>query len=193
MWHLKHDTWQVTFWRNLLSKLQLPSSYGLWVRGDMWHLKCDPWHLTPDMWHVTYDTCHVTHRRWWTLCKTFRSLALKWIYGQNNKILKCFFLNRAMILLIQFWLLLLYVKLFYLPFVFFENLKQYVAVLSCPKLDPTQSFQELLYLLDKGYASVTAPKKQFKDWSQVLGQNFPILRNFCQMSIMHISVEKYVE
>ena len=74
---------------------ELPSSYSLGVRGDMWHLTCDTWHLTcdtwhltpeiwhltPDMWHMTYDMCHVTHRGWWTLCQNFRSLALMvWVW-----------------------------------------------------------------------------------------------------------------
>ena len=64
MWHMTHDTWHKTLdmwhmtydrWEevNLLSKCQLPSSYGLGVRDDMWHLTCDTWHVTPDTWHMT--------------------------------------------------------------------------------------------------------------------------------------------
>ena len=49
MWHITCDTWHMTHDRweevNLLSKVQLPSSYGLAVRGDMWHLTCHTWHV----------------------------------------------------------------------------------------------------------------------------------------------------
>ena len=66
---------------NLLSKALLPSSYGLGVRGDMWHMTCATWHLTPDMWHLTHDMFHLTHRGWWTLCKNFKFLALTvWVW-----------------------------------------------------------------------------------------------------------------
>ena len=72
------DKWEEV---NLLWKFQLPSSYGLGVRGDMWHLKCDTWHLTCEIWHVTNDMCHVTHRGWWTLCKNSRSPSLMvWVW-----------------------------------------------------------------------------------------------------------------
>ena len=57
MWPLTNDTWNMTGDRweevNLLSKFQLPSSYGSGVRGDMWLLTCDTWHVTHDMWHLT--------------------------------------------------------------------------------------------------------------------------------------------
>ena len=46
------DSWEEV---NLLSKCQLPSSYGLGVRGDMWHLTCDTWNVTHDIWHASHD------------------------------------------------------------------------------------------------------------------------------------------
>ena len=52
-WHVKGDRWKKV---NLLSKFQLPSSYGLGVTGDMWHLTPDTCHLTYDKWHVSRDT-----------------------------------------------------------------------------------------------------------------------------------------
>ena len=36
----------------------------------------DTWRVTRDTWHVTRDMWHMTHRGWWTLCQSFRSLAL---------------------------------------------------------------------------------------------------------------------
>ena len=79
MSHITHDTRHMTSDRweevNILLKFQLPSSYGLGVRGDIWHVTCDTWHMTRDMWHLTYDMCHVTHRGWWRVCQNFRSLA----------------------------------------------------------------------------------------------------------------------
>ena len=60
IWHVPHGIWHMTGDRleevKLLSKCQLPSSYGLGVRGDMWHLSCDTWHLTHDIWPVSCDT-----------------------------------------------------------------------------------------------------------------------------------------
>ena len=35
------------------NNFQVPITYGLEVRGGMWHLTCDTWHLTYDMCHVT--------------------------------------------------------------------------------------------------------------------------------------------
>ena len=58
-WHVTHDTWHVTCERweqvNLLSKFQLPSSYGLGGKGDM----------SPDNWHVTCHTWHVSGDKQW--------------------------------------------------------------------------------------------------------------------------------
>ena len=99
MWNMTHDTWHITCDRvgevNLLSKFQLPSSYGLGVKVNLtpdtwhltpdtwhltpdnwhlkpetWHLTPDTWHLTPDVWHLTCDMWHVTHRRCWTLSQS---------------------------------------------------------------------------------------------------------------------------
>ena len=60
MWHVTSDMWHVTcdtWWgMNILSKLQLPSSYDLGVMM-FWRFG----HLTRDMWHVTCDTwCAMT-------------------------------------------------------------------------------------------------------------------------------------
>ena len=38
---------------------------------DIWHMTCYKWHVTHDTWNVTCDT-----KGWWTLCKSFSSLAL---------------------------------------------------------------------------------------------------------------------
>ena len=63
MWHIKCDMWHMTHhrWRevNLLSKFQLPSSYGLEVKAFL-RFGCDTWHLTCDTWHVAHGTWHVT-------------------------------------------------------------------------------------------------------------------------------------
>ena len=58
MWHMTHDRWEE---KNLLRKYQLPSSYGLGVICDKWHLTWDTWHLTWDMWHMT---CNIWHVDW---------------------------------------------------------------------------------------------------------------------------------
>ena len=55
IWHVTYDRWEEV---NLLLKCQLPSSYHLVNRGDMWHLTCDTWHITPDIWYLTCDNRH---------------------------------------------------------------------------------------------------------------------------------------
>ena len=89
MWHMTCNTWHVTcdmLWGvNILSKLQLPSSYGLgfmifFLRGSkiapqkkvvgelagggsmaLAFCVSDMWQVTCDMWHVTHDIWHMTH------------------------------------------------------------------------------------------------------------------------------------
>ena len=86
-WHMTHDRWEEV---NLLSKFQLPTSYGLRVRGDMWHLTCNTWHVTPDIWRVSCNT-----QRGCTLCQKVKSLAFTvWVltcfknYEQKDHLLK---------------------------------------------------------------------------------------------------------
>ena len=79
MSHVTCDTWHVTAgsrWK-FSKKIQLPSSYGLEVCGDIWHLTCDTY-LKPDTWHVTHDIWYVSCDTLWT---NIRSLAvLVWVW-----------------------------------------------------------------------------------------------------------------
>ena len=54
-WHFTHDNgmWEEV---NFFSKLQLTSSYGFGVTGDMWHRTPDTWHVTCNTWHPILDT-----------------------------------------------------------------------------------------------------------------------------------------
>ena len=65
MWYVTLDQGLQTrdMWEKMkiLSKFQLPSSYGLGVSGDMWQLTFDTLHLTSDIWPMTHNICHVTH------------------------------------------------------------------------------------------------------------------------------------
>ena len=61
MWHLTHDTWQVTGGRRWTFSHNI-SSLALTVWDLL--LTFDIWQVPPDTWHMTWYTWHITHVMW---------------------------------------------------------------------------------------------------------------------------------